>query len=446
MNISFLTSRFFPEHTGGTETYTNNIAHALKAMGHQVSVLYAPVWNLPRKQRKYQVKAEDGSFEGIPVRKLNFDWQSAPDPHGYLFLHNPLIEEQIADWLVQQSADLVHITSCIHLTAAAISAAIKNNLPAVITFTQYWSICPKTTLERRDGTFCVGRQDGVTCLECLYGRTRPLRLLSALPNRLQVAAVNLCQNHPQLSAWNNSLNLVSAVERRNAAISELLQKAYLISPSRFLADTLARSGLIERERIHYSPHGHDVQRAQPGKHKSPSTQVRFGFTGNVIPHKGVHLLVQAFNRLSHGSQARLIIYGDTQSAYGERVKLLAADNPAIEFRGRFDNKDIGRILQEIDVVVVPSTWYENAPVTIAEAFAAETPVIATDLGGMSEAVEHDLNGLLFALNDVDDLARQMQSLVEDKSLFTHLRNNIPQVRKIEDECMALLQIYRQLLA
>lgn len=444
MRIAFLTSRFFPEHTGGAEAYTYNIAQAFMEMGHQVSILYAPVWTQPQKQNKYEVVVEDNFFEGMAVRKLKFDWQSASDRHGFIYLHNPLIEKHIVDWLQQQSAEIVHITSCIHLTSATITAAIKCNIPVVLTFTQYWSICPKTTLERSNGSFCVGRQDGLTCLQCMYGKTRPLRLLQRLPKGLQSVVGKLGRNYPSLSNWNSSLNLISAVERRNAIIPHLLHQAYLISPSRFLAKTLAQSGLITEEHIHYSPHGHDVQKAAIGSHKRPSSKLRFGFTGNILPIKGVHLLIEAFNRLVPLNRAQLIIYGDAQSSYGAKVQKLAVGNSAVEFRGRFDNKDIGCILQEIDIVVVPSIQYENAPVTIAEAFAAKTPVIATNLGGMAEAVQHGLNGLLFALNDVDDLKRQMQSLVEDKNLLAHLRSNMPQVRKIEDECEALLQIYRQL--
>ena len=50
--------------------------------------------------------------------------------------------------------------------------------------------------------------------------------------------------------------------------------------------------------------------------------------------------------------------------------------------GRYDNKDVGRILSEMDVLVVPSLWWENSPITIHEAFLTRTPVITAGIGGM----------------------------------------------------------------
>ena len=290
MHIAFLIHRFFPEHTGGAETYTYNIARALKAMGHAVSILYAPVWQRSHRQHPYRVEVEDGFYEDMPVRKLHFDWQSAPDRHGYVYLHNPAIENHIIEWVQRQAADVVHLTSCIHLTGAAITGPRKVGKPVVLTLTQYWSICPRTTLQHPDGSFCPGRQDGPTCLACLYGTTRPLRLLRWLPASWHPQWRQWLKAYPRLSAWNSSLNLISAVERRNDAIPEWLQQVYMISPSRFLADILAQSGLVAPEHIHYSPHGHDVQRAAAGAQKIPGAHLRFGFTGNIIPQKGVHLL------------------------------------------------------------------------------------------------------------------------------------------------------------
>lgn len=447
MNIVFLTSRFFPEARGGTEAYTYTIAQALRARGHTVSVLYAPVWEKARRDRPYRVDSEDGLYEGMPVRKLRFDWQSAPDRHEYLFGCNPTIAQRITDFLIQQSAQIAHVTSCIHLSSAALTAPLAIGIPVVLTLTQYWQICPRTTLQRRDGAFCPGRQNGITCLRCLYGETRPLRLIEKLPSSLQKRLSQILRNVPALGAWNSSLSLIGAVERRNRWLPVLLRQVQLITPSQFMARAMVNSGLVPPDHIHYSPHGHDLSRLAQGALKTPSAGVRFGFTGNVLPHKGVHLLIEAFKQLPSGASAELHIYGDMEAdrEYGRRVREMAGDHPAIVFYGRFDHDEIGRILQGIDVVVVPSTLFENAPVTIAEAFSARTPVIATDLGGMAEAVQHGVNGLLFQLNDVEDLARQMLRLVEDRGLLERLRDGCPPVRTVEDEVNGLLKLYARLL-
>src|SRR3712207_1808975 len=99
----------------------------------------------------------------------------------------------------------------------------------------------------------------------------------------------------------------------------------------------------------------------------------------------------------------------------------------------------------MDVLVVPSRWYENAPVVIYEAFAAETPVVATDLGGMSEVVEHEKNGLLFELESVEDLARQLRRLGEEPGLLEKLRVGIEPVKTVEDSMDEMEQLYGELV-
>ena len=96
----------------------------------------------------------------------------------------------------------------------------------------------------------------------------------------------------------------------------------------------------------------------------------------------------------------------------------------IFLRGRYDRKGLGAILAETDVVVVPSIWYENAPLVIQEAFATKTPVIATNLGGMAEAVFHGVDGLLFERNDPEDLARQLVRIVNEPGLLRKMADAI----------------------
>ena len=68
------------------------------------------------------------------------------------------------------------------------------------------------------------------------------------------------------------------------------------------------------------------------------------------------------------------------------------------------NESIGDVFSELDVLVVPSVWYENTPLAIYSAQEAGCPVIASNLGGMSEVIKHEKNGLLFEAGDFVGLA------------------------------------------
>ena len=94
---------------------------------------------------------------------------------------------------------------------------------------------------------------------------------------------------------------------------------------------------------------------------------------------------------------------------------------------------------------MPSLWYENAPLVIQEAFATKTPVLTTNLGGMAEAVKHNVNGLLFERGNIDDLAKQLQRITDEPGLIERLREGIPPVKRIEEEVTELELIYQQLV-
>jgi glycosyltransferase involved in cell wall biosynthesis len=83
-------------------------------------------------------------------------------------------------------------------------------------------------------------------------------------------------------------------------------------------------------------------------------------------------------------------------------------------------------MADCDYVLVPSTWWENSPVVIQEAYAAHRPVICTGIGGMAEKVPDGVSGLHFRLGDAADLVRVL-TLAADRETFGRLQAGIPPV-------------------
>ena len=67
----------------------------------------------------------------------------------------------------------------------------------------------------------------------------------------------------------------------------------------------------------------------------------------------------------------------------------------VRLRGRYETEELPARMANVDVVVMASRWYENAPMVIQEAFMNQCPVVAPRLGGMQEKVKHGFSGLLF---------------------------------------------------
>jgi len=113
--------------------------------------------------------------------------------------------------------------------------------------------------------------------------------------------------------------------------------------------------------------------------------------------------------------------------------------------GAYDNSQIDNVLSQIDVLVVPSIWYENAPLVIQEAFMAGIPVVTSNIGGMAELVRDEDNGFLFEVGNIESLSEVMNRISKCPSILNTLRVSASRVRSIEDDASHIIRVYRRLL-
>tara|TARA_R110002049_G_scaffold183741_1_gene351751 strand:- start:3107 stop:4003 length:897 start_codon:yes stop_codon:yes gene_type:complete len=187
-----------------------------------------------------------------------------------------------------------------------------------------------------------------------------------------------------------------------------------LSPSRFLRDDFVSWGL-PKSKVRYLDNGFNIPSSPVLK--SPSSTVRFAFLGRLTPIKGVHLIPEALTQLP-GLQLRCTLYGPHEGPISYREGLVSACNAdsRLHLHGPVAPSEISRLFSEIDILILPSIWYENSPLSIHEAYVAKTPVIAADHGGMREYVADGHTGLLFSPGDAKSLASAMKRVVKDANL------------------------------
>jgi glycosyltransferase involved in cell wall biosynthesis len=224
-----------------------------------------------------------------------------------------------------------------------------------------------------------------------------------------------------------------------------LRAHQFLSPSQFLADQYVVAG-FDPEAFTVLENGIDVARILSFPWRPSDGPLRVTFLGSLAWQKGVHVLAEAFRDLPPGA-ARLRIWGNPTvfPAYSARVRELLND-PDEQLMGPIPNEQVGRVLADSDVMVVPSLWYENSPVVIQEARAAGVPVIASGHGALQEKVRHGVDGLHFPPGDAGALARTLSRLLEDRDLLPTLRQGIPAPMDISDHVDQLETIYDQVVA
>jgi glycosyltransferase involved in cell wall biosynthesis len=343
---------------------------------------------------------------------------------------------------------MVHITSCLTLSASVVSVAKDFGLPVVLTLTDFWFVCHSLSLLKYDGSICDGLSNTQGCLQCLSWNSGAYQKIKRFTS--ERVATQIFDILSKLSFINRQRGLrgyALNVAQRRSYLTAMLKVADIITaPSNHLREMLRRSGVKDDILVIHS--GHDLSWLKTYHRQISNNVVRFGYLGQFIPTKGVQVLLAAFTGLDWQGKAELHLYGnmDADPIFWQELQNINSHNAQnVHFHGAFPHEKLGEMLSGLDVLIVPSLWHENNPRVIQEAFACKIPVIASDVGGISEFVQHEVNGLLFERGNVNDLQKQLRCVVREPRLLERLQSGIPFVKLIEDEVSEFEAIYKTLI-
>jgi glycosyltransferase involved in cell wall biosynthesis len=212
---------------------------------------------------------------------------------------------------------------------------------------------------------------------------------------------------------------------RQARNSELRRAAHVFTPSAYLRDLALTWGLrAERVSVLPNPVPPVVQlpSREDARRELSFDGPTFAFAGRLTVQKSLETALEAIAQVPNAS---LVIAGegDRLEALRERTVQLGL-NGRVRFLGPQPRERVLELFRAADAALLSSAW-ENFPHTVVEALAAGTPVIATNVGGVREAVEDGRNGLLVPPGDAGALAAALQRYLEDGELRERLRSAAP---------------------
>ncbi len=413
MKIALFVHCFLPKHFYGTEVYTYQVARSLRERGYDVAVITANFQDEPPLEKLVTYY----EYDGLPVYcidKTKLHYKSIKDTY-----YQEEMSEVLRDILVELKPDLVHVTHLMNHTAILLDVISELKIPTLATLTDFFGICYTSQLQAADSSLCHGPNlNRTNCIAC---RLRDIskftngnwfyRLPAKHPwSMFSAAILHHIWRHPRFKDTEIETTVRDIKDRPGILGSLYANYRAVIAPTRFLADAYAANGLSVP--IHVSHFGVDTSRA-PKPHRNSSYPVKLAFIGQIYPHKGADILINAFSRLPSGS-AELSVYGkeDQSPEYTERLKRMA-EGQAIQFKGTFPQSEIDTVLKDVDFLVIPSRWYENSPLVLLNALSSHTPVIVSNVAGMTEFVEDGKNGYVFERGSVDDLERVLRRIVND---------------------------------
>jgi glycosyltransferase involved in cell wall biosynthesis len=444
LNIFLTVHQFLPEYFSGTEILTLGVAKELVRRGHRVSVLTGfPGRNdLPELAR-----FDEYEIDGIDVYRFHhaFVPMAGQRVLSEIEYNNRMAARYFAQLLQRIKPDIVHFFHFSRLGTSLVDVAAAAGVPAYYTPTDFWSVCRTAQLMLTDGRVCGGpSRYGGNCVKhiaSLANGTRGERIAKFVPDIMADAVVKLTISGV-LPNYEHCQDVAAVGQRKSFNVARLNALHGIVAPTRMMSEKLIANG-VDGRLISQSGYGIDIAGYRNRTRKiGESDAITFGFIGTLQRHKGCHVLVDAFTQLGSG-RAKLRIYGNTTDApdYIDSLQRMAACVNSIELCGTFPNGEIAEVLDGLDVLVVPSIWFENSPLVIHSALAAKCPVIASDFPGMSEVVRHGWNGLTFRPGDVQSLYEQLIRLVNDPTLIESLSANCAQPKSVREYVDELLSLY-----
>ena len=465
MKVLLVSHDFLPGHPAGTEIYTYQVGRALKERGHEVHI-FTTDKDIGRKNLSVEVR----EYGGLPVHELfnNLFYNDFQETWDY-----PAAARSFGVLLDDLKPDVVHFMHLMYLSVACVEEVRERGIPVLYTLHDYWLQCARFGQRRfTDGSICH-EIDFDRCGVCLsgfkYRQTRVERAtgkaiaalrrttgvdLGGLARGLQRGLMQRAKRKADVASEAPVVDtecvdaFARAAKHRDEALRARILPAVdrFIAPSRFLRERFLEWGIPPQQIVHMRT-GIDLKKFE-GFQKKPSPKTRVAYIGTLAPHKGVHILLEAWGKLTRPqlANAELRIFGPNahNPAYVAALRERALKVGAT-MEGELARAAVADALSEIDLLVVPSIWYENSPLIILEALATRTPLLVSAMGGMAELVDPGRTGYHFEMGSSTALAAVLAECLEDPSKLQVLFGDDVVVRDVHRDAEVLEGTYREFL-
>lgn len=450
MKVLFAIHGFPPQQLGGSEIYAFSLAKALKRRGLDV-VVFARSFD----PDVYSYSVREDEVEGVRViRVIN----NRTDIN-YFSDHiiDTKMRESFVAALLREKPDIVHFHHLLFLSGDLPYIARSHGIPNIMTLHDYWYFCVRVNLFKPDHTRCYGPEDGLSCAACvpragliekLYG-TEKIRLFfkKAVPKKLKDAIKSVILKGRASPLEDSSRASADRTQEFSSRIAffkkQLLNCDRIISPSRHLQKRYLEQGFGD---VGFLPLG--MEPMPIVRKKKLGEMIRLGFVGNINPTKGLAVLLKELRMIKDQGNIEVHIFGQAlDEKYFKKEFSFLADHhfKNIKFHGRFerDAESLRNVYENIDILVLPSLCEENSPLAVRESLMTGTPVVASNLGGVSEIVADLYNGLLFDPYVKGDLARKVEKLIKDRGLLAALSKGASETKVllIDEHVEQIMDLY-----
>jgi glycosyltransferase involved in cell wall biosynthesis len=359
---------------------------------------------------------------------MNLPYFRNEDPGGWMLNikkwkeHCANVEKVIEPFLSDWQPDLVQYHTPYSLLEECLPSIVKRNIPIVGMTHDAWIVCLRLSLFKSPKDVACEGPSKLKCLKCVYSNMdgTHTKAFAKLPWRIFKLGA-----YPAYKYFNR-------VKARKSVSG-------IVAYSKFMADE--HSKVMDGVRQMYL--GIDLTNLPQNFPQRPRKPLRFGFMAGFAKHKGIWDVLDALASLKKkGYKFELHIWGP----YQEKNPFVERDiEDEVKLRGLYKPNEIWDAYSEIDVLLMATRLAESFGRVVQEAAAAKIPTIAPRIGGITEQIRHEIDGLLFNFRDKKDLERQMESLLKEPNLYNKLSSNLWEVINTKDAVHQIEEFYLTIL-
>jgi glycosyltransferase involved in cell wall biosynthesis len=258
-----------------------------------------------------------------------------------------------------------------HLSPSVLVELHRRDVPVVLTLHDLKLVCPAYKMHTQ----------GRICESCRGGALRNVVKYRCIKDSTAMSAL----------VWlESTVHKALDIYMRNVT--------RFVVPSRFFLDKFADWG-VDTSRFVHIPNSIDVEALEASEEPGDA----FVYLGRLVPEKGVATLIKGAARAK--VRLRIIGTGPEEAALRQLAQNLGGD---VEFTGYLSGSKLRAAISSARAVVIPSEWYENAPLSVMEASALRRPIIGADIGGIPELIRQEETGFVFRSGNVEALAEVLE--------------------------------------
>lgn len=355
--------------------------------------------------------------------------------------------------LDEYQPDVLHL----HALTSAVSVLLveqakQRGYPIVFNFHTPTVCCPRNSLRLFGGEVCDGKLYRQRCTACnLHAHGTPRAIGNLVAREPAFIRQGLRMTGLEGGIW-TALRMPELIDIRLGAFARIMHMCdRVIALCNWTREILLRNGIPEskmalcRQGIFWSAEDFPSLAS-----RSPATvPLRAIFLGRMDDTKGPHLLVEALRRSPELPMA-IDLFGVRQGqggdSYAEKIAAMIGGDSRIRLRPSVPSSEVIARIRDYDAILVPSQWLETGPLVVLEAFAARTPVIGSNLGGIAELVTDGVNGFLVSPhNSAEAWEKTLRRLCDQPALLDSLRAGIQPPRHSRDAARELMPVYEDIV-